>query len=194
MSKFIDITGRKYGKLLVLGLHGIRRNHETYWNCLCDCGKYLIVRKTALGRHTNSCGCIRKEKTKERGMNNRGRGLPYGESAKNKLFDHYKRAAQARKLDFSLSLDEFGVITKKNCFYCGIEPMQRAGDKNANGKYVYNGIDRVDNSIGYTLENCVPCCGKCNQAKMDMSLGEFYKWVSMVYITTIHNQEKGISR
>jgi 5-methylcytosine-specific restriction endonuclease McrA len=29
------------------------------------------------------------------------------------------------------------------------------------------GIDRVDNSIGYTPDNCVPCCTQCNRIKLD---------------------------
>jgi hypothetical protein len=39
--------------------------------------------------------------------------------------------------------------------------------------YIYNGIDRVDSNIGYTLENCVPCCEAVNRMKMDLSKEEF---------------------
>ena len=44
---------------------------------------------------------------------------------------------------------------------------------NRNGSYVYSGLDRVDNSIGYILENVVPCCVTCNSMKMAMSYNEF---------------------
>jgi len=39
--------------------------------------------------------------------------------------------------------------------------------------YVWNGVDRVDNNIGYTLENCVPCNGVVNKAKLTMSKEQF---------------------
>ena len=47
--------------------------------------------------------------------------------------------------------------------------------------YLYNGIDRKNNFLGYTLENIVPCCEKCNRAKHIMNLTEFKKWVYSVY-------------
>jgi hypothetical protein len=46
---------------------------------------------------------------------------------------------------------------------------------------VFNGIDRVDNTKGYTLENCVPCCTRCNLAKHTMSLTAFKEWVAEVF-------------
>ena len=40
------------------------------------------------------------------------------------------------------------------------------------GDFTYQGIDRVDNTQGYHMVNCVPCCKKCNQAKLAMSKEE----------------------
>ena len=59
MSKLIDIRGNKYGKLTVIervenAEHGITR-----WKCLCDCGKYTIVRGSNLKTGAvKSCGCL----------------------------------------------------------------------------------------------------------------------------------------
>jgi hypothetical protein len=41
----------------------------------------------------------------------------------------------------------------------------------------FNGIDRVDNSKGYILGNCVPCCSWCNRAKADGTLAKFMDWI-----------------
>ena len=41
------------------------------------------------------------------------------------------------------------------CVYCGIFPEDRV-----------NGIDRMDNAVGYVPSNCVPCCKTCNLMKM----------------------------
>lgn len=56
--------------------------------------------------------------------------------------------------------------------------------KKVNGEYHYNGIDRKNNSKGYTLENAVPCCGQCNIAKASFTEHEFISWVRMVYENT----------
>jgi hypothetical protein len=43
----------------------------------------------------------------------------------------------------------------------------------AYGDYVYNGIDRKNNSLGYVSNNCVPCCSECNLMKRKMSVNQF---------------------
>jgi hypothetical protein len=67
----------------------------------------------------------------------------------------YKTGARVRTLDFGLTLDNYKDIVSKPCYYCGQTPEQ------ANGM----GVDRVDNTLGYVLNNCVPCCEFDNQAK-----------------------------
>ena len=37
-----------------------------------------------------------------------------------------------------------------------------------------NGVDRVDNTKGYSVDNSVPCCKFCNTAKHTMSEGDFF--------------------
>jgi len=57
MGKFIDLTGKTYGKLTV-----IRKSNVEYpfkWECRCDCGKFAVVNGIDLQRkHTKSCGCL----------------------------------------------------------------------------------------------------------------------------------------
>ncbi len=59
-KRFIDITGLKNGRLLVLKIsHQIGK--KFYWECLCDCGKTAIVNGSNLRiNKTQSCGCINK--------------------------------------------------------------------------------------------------------------------------------------
>ena len=65
-------------------------------------------------------------------------------------------------LVFAKTKDDFANIIFKKCFYCGCEPSN--SDKNFRTGEItkYNGVDRVDNLKGYVLNNCVPCCEKCN--------------------------------
>lgn len=61
-----------------------------------------------------------------------------------------------------------------------VPPSNVARAKNGND-FIYSGIDRVDNSIGYTEGNVVPCCITCNKAKSKQTSEEFLKWVQRVY-------------
>ena len=58
-SKIIDITGKKYGLLTVIGYVGKDKHNKTLWLCTCDCGNETIASKNNLGKHVNSCGCIK---------------------------------------------------------------------------------------------------------------------------------------
>lgn len=51
----------------------------------------------------------------------------------------------------------------------------------------YNGIDRIDDSIGYTIDNCVTCCRTCNWAKGNKDYSEF-----LFYIDRLIKNRKNI--
>lgn len=67
MSKRIDITGKRFGRLLVIGYEPHHKG-STAWRCVCTCGKEKLVSGNALrsGR-TKSCGCLSTEVKRERG-------------------------------------------------------------------------------------------------------------------------------
>lgn len=58
MSKRIDLTGRRFGYLTVIGYAGTH-NGRAKWHCRCDCGKEKDVFSTNLLQRTSqSCGCM----------------------------------------------------------------------------------------------------------------------------------------
>lgn len=64
MSQRIDITGKKYGRLLVIG-HYHSDMKKSYWKCKCECGNEIIcIGDNLKNGHTKSCGCLRKDKCK----------------------------------------------------------------------------------------------------------------------------------
>jgi len=48
------------------------------------------------------------------------------------------------------------------------------------GEFTYNGIDRIDSDGGYTPDNIVACCKKCNIAKSDMTTDDFLAWIRRI--------------
>ena len=82
---------------------------------------------------------------------------------------------------FELTKEDFRALTKSNCYYCGQPPSQivKAGN-GVNGEYLYSGIDRVNNDLGYAISNVRPCCKQCNIAKGILTEAEFYAWIRRV--------------
>ena len=71
----------------------------------------------------------------------------------------------------------FIKIATSKCSYCGAEPRETGYG------VVCNGIDRIDNSRGYTLDNVSSCCTRCNIMKGNMSRNEFLDHISKIVKT-----------
>ena len=178
------LIGSVYGRLTVIreGEPHITKTGKKYKTllCKCSCGNYKSVEKSNLRRGaTKSCGCLHKELSSKR-LKGKQTGVVFeeGVASFNILFKRYKYGASRRGREFSLTKSEFKSLTKQNCIYCGTIPSQTIQGKRTNGSYIYNGIDRVDNSIGYHYKNCVPCCRTCNFAKKDSTHEEFINWIN----------------
>lgn len=186
-----DITGQKFGMLTALKLSdraGNGKSKQTYWLFKCDCGKEKeiaygsVVNKSTA--KTLSCGCLyesRKVYAKRGSGGGRNRLFP-GEANANNIFRKYEIGAINRNLSFELSKEDFKRISQQECYYCGSYPKNRAKKKiKNNGEFVYNGIDRLDNTKGYTLENSVPCCGICNKMKLNYSEEKFIDQIIKIH-------------
>ena len=169
-ARTINLRGQKFGYWKVLDYDPEKSKKGNFWRCKCECGteKYVWMYDLKSGNST-SCGCKNK--------------LPSGENCCRWMFNNYKKQALSRGHIFELTLDQFKVITKQDCFYCGSKPNNVCdrSSSNANGVYIYNGIDRVDNNKGYSVDNVVPCCKKCNSMKSKMDKKGFYDQIMKIH-------------
>jgi hypothetical protein len=111
--------------------------------------------------------------------------LPRGVAQKNAVITRYKTKGR----DWGLSPNEAEELLLGNCHYCGVPPSNKASNKRSNGEFVYNGIDRIDNTLGYEAGNVVSCCKRCNIAKNDMPYDEFKNWVAAVYANLVRKED-----
>jgi hypothetical protein len=174
-----------FGRLTVISLHHKDASYRMYWLCKCSCGNEKVVRGDHLITGTASCGCSKKERCVSLSKYKIFRGSHKSKTdyqvCSNTLYRNYRAGAIARNYEFTLSIDEFIYVTQLPCFYCGDLPKQIIKMPRYPEGFTYNGIDRVDNSKGYTISNIVPCCGICNFAKNKMSLDEFIAMVNKIY-------------
>ena len=170
---YVDLTGKRFGRLTVVGHDGMKRTFR-YWECLCDCGNKTKVKARDLkSGHTQSCGCLKKERSSEGCRNRRLLG---NEAGFNQIYREYRnKNAERRDLPFELTKEQFRELTQKSCHYCGV-----MHSKNQKG-FLYNGIDRVDNTKGYVIDNVVPCCFTCNISKARMTVEDFLSWIERVH-------------
>jgi hypothetical protein len=174
-SGFNDLSGKIFGYLTALEVFAWSNGKSpVIWKCLCICGNYCNVKSDNLrDMHTKSCGCKRSILISE------SISLPPGEINVRQLFANYRNGANNRKLDFFLTLEEFREFIFKNCHYCGSPPVRLNTIENIQqeNSIHYNGIDRVNNNIGYQTNNCITCCKICNYAKSSMSYDDFIIWI-----------------
>lgn len=172
----LDLIGKRFGKLLVIECAGITRGNSSYrYKCLCDCGNYTIVPTSHLNnRNTKSCGCLKVERNSEYNDS--------GDIQLRRLLKQYISGASRRSLDFKISIEEFKEIINSVCFYCKTPPFKefKRKDSKSGNTILYNGLDRVDNLLGYTLDNVVPCCEICNRAKSNMKISDFLKYIERI--------------
>jgi hypothetical protein len=79
--------------------------------------------------------------------------------SKNRIYHVSKAVAKKRKMVFTLSVDEYFNVRSLPCHYC-----QNVLRDDANKGI---GLDRIDNSRGYEIDNVLPCCGFCNTIRSD---------------------------
>jgi hypothetical protein len=90
----------------------------------------------------------------------------------------YITDAKRRGVNFELSQEEFLSFNGKSCEYCGSELDTIR-------------LDRVDNNLGYLLENVVPCCFKCNSFKHTFEEKEFLDHISSIYLHQNNGKDNG---
>lgn len=143
MSRFRDLTGERFGRLLVV--KNISKT-PTKWECLCNCGNTTVVLLGNLQKgYTKSCGCLSKELASERKKHGMIDSPEYKSwtCIKQRCFydgsPNYKNYG-GRGISMSPEYaEDFRVF------------LQEVGEQPKDGKKY--SIDRLDNNIGYVKGN-----------------------------------------
>ena len=151
MSELIDLTGQKFGRLMVIkrAKDKIRKNgkHEVMWECLCDCGNTKIVSRNSLRSSAiKSCGCLRKENTKNMRTKHGLRNTQI-----------YKTWANIKTRCYNPNKDTFNYYGGRNVEMCQDWKEDFINFYNWSMEHGYKEgltIDRINPSGNYEPSNC----------------------------------------
>lgn len=170
---FINLVGQSFNQNVAIELLGQNKQKCWMYKFQCKCGTVFTSEGNDVkSGKIQSCGCrwnCKQTRNKK----------SLTDSGYSGILASYKSAAKKRGYDFSLTKPEFLEMIKSNCHYCGTPPSRIR--KWQNGSFIYNGIDRLDNNIGYTTSNTVTACYECNQAKHQMTEEHFKKWLKRCF-------------
>lgn len=167
--------GDKFGMLTVISkdVERTKERKKQYYYCQCDCGSPVksILKSSLVDKRkpVYSCGCH----TKYTAGYIENREVALAKLLYGKIKQRHTQKLQDRE-DLLLSFDEFMEAIKKPCVYCGVKESSFVTDRrDGTTTLKYNGLDRVDSSLGYRENNVVTACSQCNIAKGEMTTEEF---------------------
>jgi len=181
-AKQLDLIGMRYNMLMVVEklpskVYGDKSKYhkKRMWLCKCDCGNMTEANTGSLTcDKKKSCGCLTSTKSAENSIKSRYK-IAKQDAGYRSIYSSYKLNAKSRGFDFNIDFDYAVSILKSDCHYCGIEPSNTYMKSYYNA--TYNGIDRVNNTKGYEMDNIVSCCKMCNIAKNNNTEEYFLQWV-----------------
>lgn len=139
-----DLTGETFGRLTVIEFYGVSKHQHSTWKCKCACGATRIIEAGSLrSGNSQSCGCLKKETTGERG---RTHGMT--ETPIYRVWQAMMNRCRNRNQPAWRNYGGRGisVCERWHSFDNFLEDM----GPRPSGR----SIDRIDNSKGYFKENC----------------------------------------
>lgn len=176
-----DNVGKTFGSVTI-----VKYESRGKASCLCECGKMFTPHSISLvlngGITSCGCGANKTKLIQERYKHTRDDGDHIGKS-----IAYSTRVSDAKRRGYSWEITkaQWLDMAKRPCNYCGMKNSNRVkGRKRHDGviteDFLYNGVDRFDNTKGYTIGNSVPCCKYCNMMKRDMTIDEFINHIKRI--------------
>ena len=160
MPAKLDLTGQRFGRLVVLDRAGVNTSGKLRWRCQCDCGALaLVIAPVLRNGGTRSCGCLRREVAPLAGFKAGGGGhVTHGLSRRHPIeyrtWKHVRARGtgrEERELYFDRGIRVCsGWDTSFPKFFVDMGPRPSP----------QHSIDRKDNDANYSCGSCAECLAK----------------------------------
>lgn len=148
--QYNDLTGKKFGRLTVIGLDDERSSRRTYFWCKCDCGNIKSVRSDSLlSGKIRSCGCLKKEQDRINLEANHSHKM-----SGTRIYYIWQGMKKRCYNPHDARYDRYGGrgITVCDEWKTDFSAFYNWAMKNGYSEELT--IDRIDNDKGYIPENC----------------------------------------
>lgn len=147
MSKRLELTGKKFGRLTILKRFWVKDKQSMYCQCECDCGKIIKIRSNdVVYGKTKSCGCFRSEYVTKKNFKHGHTYLKNGKTFQSGIYQVWAGMIQRCTNKKSHAYKYYGargitVCKRWTKFKCFLEDMGERPDgmtierKNNNGDY-----------------------------------------------------------
>ncbi len=177
----MNIKGKTYNRLFVESFSHTLSHAGAFWNCICECGKKVIVRGCDLrNKITKSCGCLRLQIQRANSKSNHCLWKGYGELS-GRQFQQFEKSAKKRKIDFKVTIQylwDLFIKQNKKCALSGVELKFNSRSFKFDGNA---SPDRIDSSKGYIEGNLQWVHKDVNYMKQDHTDESFLKWCSIIH-------------
>jgi hypothetical protein len=170
-SRMIDLTGKRFERLIVIKRLEQNKHRKFLWECKCDCGKTIIVTTGSLtSGNTKSCGCYCKDRTRETKTTH---GLSMTKAYYTIRNARRRQYLNKTKSDWSYEMEETLRILFPSCALCGTTNEQHLALHNE--RLHVDHVKPLSKGNGIKPGNAVLLCRECNCKKYTKPLEKLSK-------------------
>lgn len=156
----LDLTGRRFGRLVATIREGSDGSGGATWRCRCDCGQGKVISANALNKgRTQSCGCLRRDEMQSRATH--GEAAPATRTTEYRIWSAMKDRCGNDKNKHYKNYGGRGITVDQRwlVYESFLKDMGRRPGPGFS-------IERRDNNIGYSKANCYWATKEAQQNNM----------------------------